>query len=231
MGNCVKCSLETARRVQCLLESKGNCTAVRGRCSCWGADYLRAECLQLYCPLSSSASTLPEGTRLFAENVLDFLPLGRESRFPVRICEGTCTQQSTRYLETKGEQLESRVCKTEMTPVCAVWGPGNQNVFLAVAAFEGKSITEPWHKQRVKLVFSNCSCISRIIHEIPKSAQVTISTEYCKMAQACLQNWQTRKWLVKVILCFTGWISDHHEQEVVILLDPNLHPHLPTWLM
>ena len=120
MGNCVKCSLETARRVQCLLESEGNCTAVRGRCSCWGTDYLRAECLQLYCPLCSSASTLPEGIRLFAENVPDSLPLGRESRFPGGICEGTCMRQSTRYLETKGEQLESHACKTGMTPACAV---------------------------------------------------------------------------------------------------------------
>lgn len=209
MGNCVKCSLETARRVQCLLESKGNCTAVRGRCSCWGTDYLGAECLQLCCPLCSSASTLPRGICLFAENVLlDFLPLGHESRFPVGICEGTWTQQSRRYLETKGEQRQSRVCKTKMSPACIVWGPANQNVFLAVAAFE------PWHKQCAKLLcffFSNCSCISCIIHEIPESTRVTISMEYCKMAQSRLQNWQTGKWLVKVILCFTGSISDHRE--------------------
>lgn len=66
------------------------------------------------------ARLLPEGTRLFAENVLDFLPPGRESRFPVGICEGTCMRQSTRDLETKGEQPERRACKTEMTPACTV---------------------------------------------------------------------------------------------------------------
>lgn len=85
-----------------------------------------------------------------AENVLDFLPPGRESRFPVGICEGTCMRQSTRDLETKGEQPERRACKTEMTPACTVWGPATQNVFLVLTVFEGKSITKPWHKQRVK---------------------------------------------------------------------------------
>lgn len=70
MGNCVKCSLETARRVQCLLESKGNCAAVLRGCSCWGSDYLQADCFQLYCPARSSTSTLPQRTCLCAEKAV-----------------------------------------------------------------------------------------------------------------------------------------------------------------
>lgn len=60
MGNCVKCSLESARRAQCLWRAgeQSGAAALARKMPCWASDCLTAERFQLQHPLETGTASL-----------------------------------------------------------------------------------------------------------------------------------------------------------------------------